>query len=156
METNRSAKSCALYTALSCYYYLFHTLKTNTTFALQTHQIIPIMAYRLLDSRLPRNLLQPAISSKADVGVLDRNLQLQECEQKTSATGFIRPHCAFSVTDSDILVAAMGLLEAEATSSQETCQCQGRLREQVATDLPLNNPSSSLMFQPGTRLYYFQ
>ena len=140
METNRSAKSCALYTALSCYHYLFHTLNTNTTFALQTHQIIPIMAYRLLDSRLPRNLLRPAISSKTNVGVLDRNLQFQEYEQKTSAEGFIRPHCAFSVTDSDILVAAMGLLEAEAASSQETCQCQGPLREQVATDLPLNNP----------------
>ena len=156
METNRSAKSCALYTALSCYYYLFHTLYTNTTFALQTHQIIPIMAYRLLDSRLPRNLLRPAISLKTNVGVLDRNLQFQEYEQKTSAAGFIRPHCAFSVTDSDILVAAMGLLEAEATSSQETCQCQGPLREQVASDPPLDNPSSSLMLQPGTRLYYIQ
>ena len=115
------------------------------------------MAYRLLDSRLPRNLLRPAISTKVDVGVLNRNLQLQEYGQKTSAEGFIRPHCAFSVTDSDILVAAMGLLEAEATPSQETCECQGTLREQVATDPTLNYPSSSLMSQrAGTIFYNFE
>ena len=115
------------------------------------------MAYRLLDSRLPRNLLRPAISTKVDVGVLNRNLQLQEYGQKTSAEGFIRPHCAFSVTDSDILVAAMGLLEAEATPSQETCECPNPLREQVATNPPLNYPSSSLMSQrAGTIFYNFE